>query len=290
MIGRWRIGDIEVANIVEYYGPTHQPEIVFPEFDRTVFARRENELPPQHWYPDMNRLVIGIQLWVVFAPPNIIVVDTGVGNHKPRSAARMNQLNTLVPLWLEAAGVKAEKVTHVVMTHLHGDHVGWNTFLQDGRWAPTFPNARYVMPRRDFDYFKDLSKSGRAGDSSFADSVLPIVQASLADFIDGQTEVADCLRVTDAIGHTPGQLNYWLRSGGEAGVFSADIFHHPVQILNPAWNTAFCVLADEAKSTRLRFLDEASKASALVMPCHFPPPHCGFIRRQGDGFAYEPAS
>ncbi|RWD63460.1 MBL fold metallo-hydrolase [Mesorhizobium sp.] len=290
MIGRWRIGDIEVANIVEYYGPTHQPEIVFPEFDRAVFAQRENELPPQHWYPGMNRLVIGIQLWVVFAGPNVIVVDTGVGNHKPRPAARMNHLNTLVPLWLEAAGVKPEKVTHVVMTHLHGDHVGWNTVFQDGRWAPTFPNARYVMPKRDFDYFKELSESGWAGDSSFADSVLPIVQAGLADFIDGQAEVADCLRVADAVGHTPGQLNFWLRSRGETGVFSADIFHHPAQILNPAWNTAFCVLPDEAKSTRLRFLDEVSSIGALVMPCHFPPPHCGFIRRHGDGFAYEPAT
>lgn len=289
MIGSWRIGDIRVANIVEYYGPTHQPEAVFPEFDRTTFAQREHELPPWHWYPGMDRLVIGIQLWVVFASPNIIVVDTGVGNAKARPVSRMDHLNTLVPAWLEAAGVKREDVTHVVMTHLHSDHVGWNTMLDNGRWAPTFPNARYLMPKRDFDYFKELSESGRAGEPSFSDSVLPILQAGLADFIEGQKEIADCLQVVDATGHTPGQLNFWLRSNGDSGVFSADVLHHPVQILNPGWNTAFCVLADEAKATRLKFLHEASAAGALVMPCHFPPPHCGFIRRQGDAFAYERA-
>lgn len=291
MIGRWSIGDIRVANIVEYFGPTHQPETVFPEFDRAAFSQREDELPPGHWYPHMDRFVIGIQLWVVFAPPNVIVVDTGVGNGKPRSAARMNRLNTLVPAWLEAAGVTPDMVTHVVMTHLHADHVGWNTVLEGDRWVPTFPNARYLMPKRDFEYFRQLSEAGGAAkDPSFTDSVLPIVQAGLADFIDGQTEVADCLQVEDARGHTPGQVNYWLHSCGEVGVFSADIFHHPVQILHPGLNTAFCVLPDEAKATRLKFLNEASRTDALVMPCHFPPPHCGFIRRQGDVFAYEPAA
>jgi len=289
MIGSWRIGDIKLANIVEYFGPTHQPEAVFPEFDRAAFSRREAELPPLHWYPEMDRFVIGIQLWVVFAPPHIIVIDTGVGNRKPRPAARMDHLNTLLPAWLEATGVKPDQVTHVVMTHLHSDHVGWNTILDNGRWVPTFPNARYLMPKRDFAYFKELNDSGKAGEPSFSDSVMPIVEAGLADFIDGQAEIADCLQVADATGHTPGQLNYWLRSRGETGVFSADIFHHPVQILNPGLNTAFCVLPDEAKATRLKFLHEASRTGALVMPCHFPPPHCGFIRRQGDAFAYEPA-
>lgn len=289
MIRSWQIGDIKVTSIVEYYGPTHQPEILYPEFDRSVFAGREKELPPQHWYPEMNRLVIAIQLWAVFAPPNLIVIDTGVGNGKTRSTSRMHLLNTLVPSWMEAAGVKRNRVTHVVMTHLHDDHVGWNTTFEDGRWVPTFPNARYLMPKRDFDYFRGLSDSGKAGDSSFADSILPVVEAGLVVFIDRQTEIADCVKVADATGHTPGQLSYWLHSGGEAGVFSADIFHHPAQILNPGWNTAFCVLPEDAKATRLRFLNEVSETGAIVMPCHFPPPHCGFIRRQGDAFAYEPA-
>ena len=289
MIRSWTIGDVKVTSIVEYFAPTHQPEATFPEFDRQVFAGQAGQLPALHWFADMDRFVIAIQLWVVFAGSNVILIDTGVGNAKVRPAARMNRLNTLVPQWMQAAGVSRDTVTHVVMTHLHSDHIGWNTVLDGDRWVPTFPNARYLVPRRDFDFFKSLNDEGRASDTSFADSLQPVVDAGLVDFVDGQKEIAGCLQVADAKGHTPGQLNYWLRSRGETGVFSADVFHHPVQILNPGWNTAFCILPEDAKRTRLALLNEAADTGALVMPCHFPPPHCGYVRRQGDAFAYEPA-
>ena len=288
MIRSWTIGHVTVTSIVEYFGPTHQPETVFPEFDRATFAGQAGQLPPLHWFAEMDRFVIGIQLWAVFAGSNVILIDTGVGNAKVRPAARMNRLNSLMPQWMQAAGITPDTVTHVVMTHLHSDHIGWNTVLEGDRWVPTFPKARYLVPKRDFDYFKSLADSGQAADTSFADSLLPVLEAGLVDFVDGQREIAGCLEVADATGHTPGQLNYWLRSRGETGVFSADVFHHPVQILNPGWNTAFCILPDEAKQTRLRLLNQAADSGALVMPCHFPPPHCGFVRRQGDAFAYEP--
>jgi glyoxylase-like metal-dependent hydrolase (beta-lactamase superfamily II) len=288
MIRSWTIGDVKVTSIVEYFGPTHQPEATFPEFDRAAFARQVDGLPPLHWFAEMDRFVIAIQLWAVFAGSKVILIDTGVGNAKVRPAARMNRLNALVPQWMQAAGVTRDNVTHVVMTHLHSDHIGWNTVLEGDRWVPNFPNARYLVPRRDFDFFKSLNDEGRASDTSFADSLLPVLNAGLVDFIDGQRQVADCLDVVEATGHTPGQLNYWLRSRGESGLFCADVFHHPVQILNPGLNTAFCILPDDAKRTRLRVLNEAADSGALVMPCHFPPPHCGYVRRQGDAFAYEP--
>jgi glyoxylase-like metal-dependent hydrolase (beta-lactamase superfamily II) len=290
MMRSWSIGDIRVTSLVEYFGPTHDPRATFPLYDPAVMAGHVQRLPPGHYVAHIDRLVIAIQVWLVFAGDRIIVVDTGVGNFKPRPAARMNMLNTLFPAWLNAAGATRETVTDVVMTHLHSDHIGWNTVLEDGRWVPTFPNARYHVPQRDFAFFRDLNAAGKAADTSFVDSLLPVLDAGLVDFIaEGQKEVAGILSVAPAYGHTPGQLNYWLRSAGETGVFSADIFHHPVQILSPAWNTAFCILPDEAKRTRAAFLAQAADAGALVMPCHFPPPHCGYIRRQGDGYAYEPA-
>jgi glyoxylase-like metal-dependent hydrolase (beta-lactamase superfamily II) len=287
MIRSWSIGDIRVTNLVEYFGPTHDPRATFPEFDPVV--GQIDRLPPGHYVAQMDRFVIAIQVWLVFAGDRIIVVDTGVGNFKPRPAARMNMLNTLVPAWLNAAGASREAVTDVVMTHLHSDHIGWNTTLEDGRWVPTFPKARYHVPKKDFEFFRDLNDTGKAGDTSFADSLMPVLEAGLVDFVDQQKDLAGCLSVAEAYGHTPGQLNYWLRSKGETGVFSADILHHPVQILNPGWNTAFCILPDEAKRTRAAFLAKAADTNALVMPCHFPPPHCGYVRRQGDGYAYEPA-
>ena len=288
MIHERHIGHVRIVGVTEYFGPTHQPEATFPGFDRTAFARREHELPPGHWYAAMDRFVIGIQIWAVFAEENLIVIDAGVGNGKVRAAARMNGLNTLVPAWMEAAGIMPDRVTHVVTTHLHGDHIGWSTRLEDGFWVPTFPNARHLMPRRDFDYFAGLSDAGTALEPSFCDSVVPLLEAGLVDFIDGPGHVADCLEAVEAAGHTPGQMNYWLRSNGEAGIFCADVFHHPVQILHPELNTAFCVLPDQARATRRRVLDQVSAEGALVMPCHFPPPHCGYVHRRGDDFVYRP--
>jgi len=289
MIHSWSIGHARVTSVVEYVGPTHAPEATFPAYDEAAMARTADRLPPGAWYPDIRRFTIAIQLWIVRHRDDVVLVDAGVGNFKPRPAARMNMLNTLLPQWLAAAGASFAEVTHVLMTHLHSDHVGWNTVLEAGRWTPTFPNARYLLPRADFVYFKGLEASGRAGDTSFADSVAPVVEAGLADFIDARTELPAGLTPVEAFGHTPGMLNYWLRSGGETGVFSADVFHHPVQIFNPSWNTAFCVLPDAAIATRARLLADAAAAGALVMPCHFPAPYAGYVRGNGATYSFEPA-
>jgi glyoxylase-like metal-dependent hydrolase (beta-lactamase superfamily II) len=289
MIHSWRVGDATVTSLVEYAGPTHAPEATFPAFDQATFDRREAELPRGMWYSHMRRFAIAIQIWILKRDGETILVDSGVGNRKVRPAARMHLLNTLVPQWLVAANASPDSVTHVLMTHLHADHVGWNTTLDGERWAPTFPKARYLVPKTDFEYFKGLRDSGKTTDASFADSLAPVVDAGLVDFIDARSELPGGLEPIEAFGHTPGQMNYWLRSEGETGVFSADVFHHPVQILNPAWNTVFCVLSEAASATRAKVLGKAAAAGALVMPCHFPAPHTGYVRRTGDAYRFEPA-
>jgi glyoxylase-like metal-dependent hydrolase (beta-lactamase superfamily II) len=289
VIHSWRIGDATVTSLVEYMGPTHAPEATFPAFDQATFDRREAELPPGMWYARMRRFAIAIQIWIMKRGSETILIDSGVGNRKVRMAARMHLLNTLAPQWLVAAGAAPNEVTHVLMTHLHTDHIGWNTTLDGDRWAPTFPNARYLVPKSDFDYFKGLRDNGKASDASFDDSLAPVVDAGLVDFIDASSELPGGLQPVEAIGHTPGQMNYWLRSKGEAGVFSADVLHHPVQILNPTWNTAFCVLSDTAVVTRAKLLADAAAAGALIMPCHFPAPHAGYVCKAGDAYRFEPA-
>jgi glyoxylase-like metal-dependent hydrolase (beta-lactamase superfamily II) len=290
MIHSWSIGDARVTSVVEYVGPTHVPEATFPAWSEAAMVSSAAGLPPGAWYQHIRRFTIAIQIWIVRRGNDVVLIDSGVGNLKPRPAARMNMLNTLVPQWLAAAGAAPAAVTHVLMTHLHSDHVGWNTTLDGGRWVPTFPNARYLLPRGDFDYFRALDADGKAADASFADSVAPIVAAGRADFIDVRSDLPAGLVPAEAFGHTPGMMNYWLRAGGEAGVFSADVFHHPVQILNPGWNTAFCILPEAAIATRAKLLAEAATSGALVMPCHFPAPHAGFVRRAGDGYRFEPAT
>jgi glyoxylase-like metal-dependent hydrolase (beta-lactamase superfamily II) len=289
MIRTWKIGDATVTSLVEYVGPTHVPEATFPAYDDATFQKRSGELPPGMWYPAIRRFAIAIQIWILKRGNEVVVVDTGVGNRKVRPAARMHMLNTLVPQWLEAAGASPEAVTHVLMTHLHSDHIGWNTTLEAGRWVPTFPKARYLVPKTDYEYFKDLADSGKAGDTSFADSLAPIFDAGLATFVDKSSSLPCDLEPIEAFGHTPGQMNYWLRSGGDTGVFSADVFHHPVQILSPTWNTAFCVLPEQAIETRAKVLADAAASSGLVMSCHFPAPHAGYVRAAGDAYKFEPA-
>ncbi|RDJ21899.1 MBL fold metallo-hydrolase [Bosea caraganae] len=291
MISSFKIGDIKVTSILEYFGPTHDPAFLYPKFDRAVIEQEKSWLVPHHYHPQMDRLLIAIQIWVVHAGDRVIIVDTGVGNRKNRSAERMHQLNTLFLHWLNAAGAPREKVTDVVITHMHSDHLGWNTMLVDGRWEPTFPNARYVFPEIDFQHFTASRERGTdLSDGALADSVAPIFEAGLGYFIPSQPTLLDLFRVVPAPGHTPGMLNLWVESGGQTGVFSADIMHHPLQIVRPDWNTAFCQLPDAALETRAAFLAEASRTNAFVMPCHFGAPHAGFIRRQGDGYRFEPTA
>ncbi len=205
-----RIGDARVTRILEYAGPTHDPAFLFPDLPQAELDRHASWLAPSHYIASMNRLIVTIQLWIVHAGGNVIIIDTGVGNRKPRTAARMNMLNTLVLPWLEAAGAAPASVTHVVHTHLHSDHVGWDTVFADGRWVPTFPNARYMMPRTDFDYYhgEAAHKVNPIIDQAFADSVIPVVEAGLVDFIGETGEVAGCLTIEPAPGHSPGQLTF----------------------------------------------------------------------------------
>ncbi len=296
MIHHHTIGDARVTGVIEYSGPTHDPAFLYPAVDKAerdaVLQANASWLAPNHYVPHMDRLIVTIQLWVVQAGGNTIVIDTGVGNRKPRAAERMDRLNTLVMPWLESIGAGPQQVTHVVMTHLHTDHVGWNTVEKDGRWAPTFPKARYLFPKDEFDYWKGLYDKGDkdVNQGSFADSVLPVLDAGLGDFMDGTAEVAGCLAPEPVPGHAPGMLSFRLRSRGEEGLFCADILHNAIQIVRPDWNDRYCLWPDKALESRAAGLKRACERGALLMPMHLGAPYCGYVRRQGEGYSFEPAT
>ncbi len=253
MIQSRMIGDARVTRVIEYSGPTHPPEFLYPEIDKAErdagLAANAIWLAPHHYVPHMDRLIVTIQLWVVHVGGNVIVIDTGVGNRKPRAAPRMDMLNTLVTPWLEAAGAAPDHVTHVVHTHLHTDHVGGNTGEQDGKWVPTFPNARYLMPKTEFDYWNAEYQKGdaacRPAHSPIA--VLPVLDAGLVDFIDDDREVAGCLVPEKVPGHAPGMLAFRLRSNGEEGYFSTDTMHSPIQIARAALERPLRALARQGQ-------------------------------------------
>jgi glyoxylase-like metal-dependent hydrolase (beta-lactamase superfamily II) len=290
------IGDAKIAGVIEYSGPTHAPEFLYPAVDKTerdaVLKANASWLAPHHYAPNIDRLIVTIQLWVVRAGGNVIVIDTGVGNRKERpAAARMHQLNTLVMPWLEAVGAGPNEVTHVVHTHLHTDHVGWNTVPQDGNWVPAFPKAKYLFPKAEFHYWKsEYAKDKTVNQGSFEDSVLPIFEAGLAEFIDESKDVAGCLTAEPVPGHAPGMLSFRIRSRGEEGLFCADILHNAIQIVRPDWNDRYVLWADKALQSRALGLKRACERGALLMPMHLGSPYCGYVRRQGDGYAFEPAA
>lgn len=288
-----QIGDVKVTRILEYTGPTHAPGFLLPDLETEALAANADWLAPNHWVPHMNKLMLTVQLWVVHAGPHVIVVDTGVGNAKPRSGiARMHMLNTLVPEWMDAAGARPDQVTHVALTHLHIDHVGWCTRWQDGRWVPTFPNATYYLPQDDFLFCESGRNKVEGMDvfgDAFFDSVMPIVDAGLAKMLVPGDEIADCLLSEPAPGHSPGQVTYRVRSRGEEAIFSGDVLHSAMQVARPEINSGYCIWADQARQTRFALLDAAARREALILPVHFGAPYCGYARRQGEGFRFEPA-
>ncbi len=283
-----KIGPAELFQITEFTGPTHDAGWMLPGLSRETLNANASWLSPGYWLPHTNRLVFTMQLFVLKMSDRIIVIDTGVGNHKARRAGSQNMLNTPMADWLAGIGAEPEKVTHVVQTHLHGDHVGWNTHLVDDRWEPFFPGATYYLPKTDFAVFKTHYEAGERDlyGAPFADSVLPVIDTNTVRFVEDGDEIADCLTAHSATGHTEGQLTYTLRVGdGCKYVFAADVFHSPIQVLFPAVNSRWCELQDAARKTRLTLLNEAADGATLLFPAHARGLEGWHVSRQGDGYA-----
>jgi glyoxylase-like metal-dependent hydrolase (beta-lactamase superfamily II) len=189
---------------------------------------------------------------------------------------------------LAAAGVKPDEIDMVMCTHLHVDHVGWNTQLDNGRWVPTFKNAKYVFSREDYDFYQKMDadpEKGPANGGSFRDSVLPVVEAGLAQMVTGAASLDESLKVEPAPGHTPGTIAIKFESRGEKALFCGDILHHAVQVYHPEWNSFACLDQDNARKSRKVALEHCAGTGARLMPCHFGAPFTCHIEFKGGGFA-----
>ncbi|WP_432013631.1 MBL fold metallo-hydrolase [Streptomyces cucumeris] len=229
-------------------------------------------------------MVISDHTWVVRTPRATVLIDTCWGNDKPRPGFGGN-LDTPWLRLLEELGVTPDDVDIVVCTHLHSDHVGWNTRLVDGKWIPTFPKARYVVPRAEFEYWQKAGRSEFGHDAAFVDSVLPCVEAGQVDLVEPGYVIDGCLTVEAAPGHTVGQVIVRAESLGERAVFAADAIHVPLQLAYPDSNSIACDDPEAARRTRWRLLEECAKTGDLLISNHFPAPYYGTIKRAGDAFA-----
>lgn len=282
------LGDVEISRVVELRDLAMPRAQVFPDLDRQRWADDAELLVPNFWRPDTDEFVVNTQPWVLRSAGRVIMIDTGLGDDKQRpNAPALSNLHTDFLGRLATAGFAPEDIDMVVCTHLHSDHVGWNTRLVDGQWVPTFPNARYLIAKADFDYWHpvhgDPNRSTRMT-GVFEDSVAPVYDAGLVDLWSDEQVIDANLRLMPAPGHTPGAAVVELRSGRDRALFVGDLVHSPVQLGLPDCGPAFDEHPDLAAKSRVRVLAQAAAEQALLVPAHFPGGGAVEIRAVGDGF------
>lgn len=241
-------------------------------------------LVPDFFDPDTASWHVAIQSWVIEVDGLTVMVDTGVGNDRARPhLPALDHLNTGFLAALRSAGIDRSAVDVVVNTHVHSDHVGWNTMRENDTWVPTFPNARYLIPAADYHHFSPDGPAGQEPGNQlvFADSVLP-VDAQIVQWSDDY-RISESLRLRPAPGHTPGSSVLWLDAGRSA-VFVGDLTHSPLQLRRPDDACAFDIDGAAAAATRRRILTEATRANAAVIPAHYPGRGGATIRAVEDGF------
>jgi glyoxylase-like metal-dependent hydrolase (beta-lactamase superfamily II) len=225
---------------------------------------------------------MSIHALVVDTGARRIVVDTCIGNDKQRSIPNWSNLQTSFLQDLESAGYPRESIDTVLCTHLHVDHVGWNTMLVNGEWVPTFPNARYLLAQPEFEYW-DQAEADALNDGVMADSVRPVVEAGLVDLIDWEHQVCEEVSLTPTPGHTPGHVSIAIRSEGCEALITGDCFHHPCQMTRVDWCSSADYDQSQGQRTREALLDRYSGSDVLIIGTHFATPTAGRIRERAEG-------
>ncbi|MCA9518253.1 MAG: MBL fold metallo-hydrolase [Myxococcales bacterium] len=272
---RFRIGDVEVVAVLEDDGrmdPAFIQRHVIPAATREALA--ELAWLDPGWLTADGEPRMVTQAMLVRSEGVTILVDTCIGNDKPRLNPRFDRLQTDFLGELARAGVAPGDVDVVLCTHLHFDHVGWNTRWDGAAWVPTFPRARYLIHRREWEHWR---ASGRI-DYLLADSVQPVVDAGLVDLVEGDHAVTAEVRLVPTPGHTPGHVSVAIASRGERAVITGDMLHHPCQVGRPEWTGPADSDQQAARATREAFLDEAREDDVLVIGTHFPSPAAGRVR------------
>jgi glyoxylase-like metal-dependent hydrolase (beta-lactamase superfamily II) len=280
------IGDVEVVRVVEWQAPYAPARDLVPGCDPDVWKDNQDLLTPDHWDPDSDRAVVALQTWVLRSGGRTVLVDTGVGNGRERPGNPLfHQSQGDFPGRLARAGVRPQDVDVVVNTHIHGDHVGWNTHDVNGEWVPMFPDARYLLPAADDFHFGPAGGYGggvRPDDRlTYEDSVAPVRRAGLAELWEGTYRIDEHLTLESAPGHTPGSSVLRVASRGERAVFVGDLLHSPVQILHPECSSCFCLDPRQAADSRRRVLERAADKRELVIPAHFGGTGVAQVRREG---------
>jgi len=281
----WQIGDVKVTRVVEMHTDApHDGPVPF------ILDATPDALRAMPWlYPDFvtpeGLMKISIHALLVDAPGIRLVVDTCMGNDKPRHLLGGNALHTQFLDDIAAAGFPRESVDAVVCTHLHVDHVGWNTMLVDGKWVPTFPNARYLVGRVEYEHW--VSEGEGEMTEIMADSVAPIFDAGLAQMVELDHRITPEVRLLPTPGHTPGHVSVAIESKGQTAIITGDMMHHPCQVTRPDWIAEFDTDKDAAAQRRRTMIGEWADKPYLIIGTHFSAPTAGHIRKDGSGYRFD---
>jgi glyoxylase-like metal-dependent hydrolase (beta-lactamase superfamily II) len=285
------VGSAEIARVLDTYILIETAQTFFPDFDRDALKPHLHWLCPTHYDDESGRIPMPIHSWLIRVGDKTALIDTCLGNDKVRpNMSEMHFLNTRYLERMADVGVRPEDVHYVLCTHLHGDHVGWNTRLENGRWVPTFPNAQYVMSRAEYEAAKIQAAQPDCPPwirNVFVDSLQPIVETGKAILVDGVHELFDGLMLRPSPGHTVGHMSVELRSQGAGAYFVGDLLHSPMQVPLWSWNTRYCWDPQMAAQSRRELLEHCVAENALLLPAHFNAPHVGRIREAKGTFGIE---
>lgn len=275
----WQIGDVRVTKFVELEinGSIHQ--FLLPE--ATPEDCKEIDWLRPHFMETSGELSISVHSFVVETPTCRIIVDTCLGNNKKRPVPTWNMLSGPFLSNLQKAGLAADSFDYVVCTHLHVDHVGWNTMWDGQTWKPTFSRARYIITDPEFAYWRDNREQQQFGDY-FSDSVRPITDAGLVELVETNHGICEEVRLESTPGHSPGHVSVRISSRGKEALISGDFIHHPCQMAHPSWFSTADYDRQLAVDTRRRMLTQLANDETLLIGTHFVSPTAGYVVREGE--------
>ena len=279
-IRHWKIGAVDVARIVEINAFEDDIAMLLPD-GKPEFVQQFKWLQPHFATPD-GRMILSFQAFVLRSQGKSVMIDTCIGADRKREYDVFCNLQSTFLEDLTAAGFPPAEIDAVLCTHLHFDHVGWNTRLVNGKWVPTFPQARYLFGRREWQHWKHLRDTGGYHHMDHVeDAIDPVMEAGLVDFIDPDYKVTDEVSLIPTPGHTPGHVSVLIQSQGQQAVITGDLMHHPIQLAAPEIHGNFDMDKAQGAQTRKSFIERFSDTGALIIGSHFSDPTAGKIVRDG---------